>query len=836
MSLLKKTTFFLILFLLTTAFLPIKGDSNSLDIYYFNNQETLENLDVSLYSLDKDFLITLEKEEYFLNETAWFHFYLEDYSFLIEEEYLLIIDSIHFTKPLEYEFVPNSSAFYINDYGISNDLEEITNKITYATFTDRKQIKFLTKFPIKTEEIKLLKNDSFMSEDAYNLNATTSQYFISLEDDLNFNFEYFIQLTTSDGLISKLSLVNYNEIYTTGFFETLFNYNNDDLGIKYTKNLTTFKVWAPTLDALFLNLYDINDEKTSIQMQKSSDGVFSYKNYGNLLNYEYTYSFTRNKKDYEIIDPYVKYLSKNNRGLIIDLNSFSPNGFNSWNPIMKTENRADYVVYESSIKALTGFLPQTALQHRYIGLLDENLTYTNVKNESFSIGLKHLKDLGVTHLTLNDLILTDHSLSIINSDYSSINLPGNEINELKSLIKTLNDHCINVVLELNTYNNVIASLESLMPGYYYETNQAEIILNDDKAFFETSHYMANKYLETQISYLLSEFKLNGLKLNPLNALKIDYLNDEIREKSQNESFLFYGEFIENSPKITANKLISPSSLDKTRYVGFIDEDRFSLDENFLNSTSNNDLKGYILSSWSETYNTLSPDQSFKRLSYFSNLSPDKNAQIKTLQLLSYGIIVLKGGEEFGFDSMPINYEFKDGNYDLFNLYRELISFKKEHPSLKILEHSTLKNEIMYKASDGIVKYQIVSSKDLYPHILIVHNFGERQNFTLPEGLKGKEHYNRDGELNWQIVFDNLNYYEKESKFDNGSIIELQKNQSLILHSGLNKDNIIEEPIEAPKPPKQTNFIAYLLISGSLIIVLGIVVTYFILNSTKEENL
>lgn len=838
MNLFKKTMFFLILLFLTIIALPLKGETNSLDIYYFNNQETLEDLNVSLYNLDEDFLILLEKEEFLLNETLWFHFYLEDYSFSNEEEYLFVIDGINITEPLKYTFLPSFSPFYLNAYGFSNDLEEITNKVTYATFIDRKQIKFFTKFPVKITEINILKNDTFISKDDYTFNATASQYFINLNDDLDFNLEYFVELTTLDGLISSLNLVNYNEIYTTGFFETLFNYNGDDLGAKYTSNLTTFKVWAPTLNNLTLNLYSADDIKTSFSMQKSSDGVFSFKSYGNLLNYEYDYSFTRNKLLYEnIVDPYVKYISKKNRGLIIDLNSFMPPGFNSWIPALNTTNRADYVIYESSIKRLTGFLQQSNLQNRYLALTDENLTYTNVKNQSFSVGLRHLKDLGVTHLTLNDLVLTEHSLSVINNEYSSNELPGNEISELKSMIKTLNDNGINVILELNTYNNVITSLESLMPGYYYETNQAKIIKNEDKAFFETNHYMTSKYLESQISYLITEFKLKGLKLNPLNSLRIDYLNGDIREKSQNESLLFYGEFINNSPKNNSHKLNSPSSLEQTRHVGFIDDSRFKFDETFLNSTSETGLKGYILSSWSQTYNTLSPDQAFKRLNYFTNLSADINRQIKTLQLLSYGITVIKGGEEFGFyGNMSINYAFKDANFDLFNLYKELICFKKAHPSLKILEHTKLKNEVIYKVKDNLVNYQIINRKDLYPHILIVHNLGERQNFILPEGLKGYLYYNREGELNWKVDFDNLDYYKKGSIFDNNAVIKLQKHQSLILHFGLNKDNIIEEPIQTPPPPKQTNIIVYLLISGALIIISGIVVTYFILKSTKEEKL
>jgi len=63
-------------------------------------------------------------------------------------------------------------------------------------------------------------------------------------------------------------------------------------------------------------------------------------------------------------------------------------------------------------------------------------------------------------------------------------------------------------------------------------------------------------------------------------------------------------------------LSSPSSLDQVRHISAVDEDRFSLEDSFLNGTTNTSLKGYVLSTWSPTYNTLSADQSFKRFKLF----------------------------------------------------------------------------------------------------------------------------------------------------------------------------------------------------------------------------
>lgn len=44
-------------------------------------------------------------------------------------------------------------------------------------------------------------------------------------------------------------------IYSTEKFEKEFTYSGSDLGATYTPEKTTFRVWAPTADAVTLNLY-----------------------------------------------------------------------------------------------------------------------------------------------------------------------------------------------------------------------------------------------------------------------------------------------------------------------------------------------------------------------------------------------------------------------------------------------------------------------------------------------------------------------------------------------------------------------------------------------------
>ena len=45
-------------------------------------------------------------------------------------------------------------------------------------------------------------------------------------------------------------------MYSTAEFEAQYTYDGDDLGALWTKDFTTFRVWAPTADSVKVNLYE----------------------------------------------------------------------------------------------------------------------------------------------------------------------------------------------------------------------------------------------------------------------------------------------------------------------------------------------------------------------------------------------------------------------------------------------------------------------------------------------------------------------------------------------------------------------------------------------------
>ena len=81
-------------------------------------------------------------------------------------------------------------------------------------------------------------------------------YTLELEQPLDLYSSYTL---TYDGQDYGVKLPN---IYSTEEFEADYTYEGDDLGATWTAEKTTFRVWAPTADAVRVNLYESGTEGT----------------------------------------------------------------------------------------------------------------------------------------------------------------------------------------------------------------------------------------------------------------------------------------------------------------------------------------------------------------------------------------------------------------------------------------------------------------------------------------------------------------------------------------------------------------------------------------------
>ena len=89
----------------------------------------------------------------------------------------------------------------------------------------------------------------------------------------------------------------------------VFLYNGDDLGLSYTKEQSTFKVFAPTAMDVRINIYDNleGDNKTTYLLKEENHGVWTIKINENLLGKFYAFNVlavTRVSWRVDVVDPY----------------------------------------------------------------------------------------------------------------------------------------------------------------------------------------------------------------------------------------------------------------------------------------------------------------------------------------------------------------------------------------------------------------------------------------------------------------------------------------------------------------------------------------------------
>lgn len=222
-------------------------------------------------------------------------------------------------------------------------------------------------------------------------------YLISVERPLDLTKNYNILF---DGNEYKIIMPN---IYSTESFEEQYTYTGTDLGATWSSDKTSFRVWAPTAEAVKVNLYVSGTEGTDdlleeIPMQADVNGTWIAEKEGDANGIYYTYTVTINGEETEACDPYARTTGVNGkRAMIIDLASTNPQGWESDANPHAGENITDAVIYELHVRDLSSD-ESAGIQNvgKFLGVIETGTT----TESGIPTGLDHIKDLGITHLHL----------------------------------------------------------------------------------------------------------------------------------------------------------------------------------------------------------------------------------------------------------------------------------------------------------------------------------------------------------------------------------------------------------------------------------------------------
>lgn len=391
--------------------------------------------------------------------------------------------------------------------------------------------------------------------------------------------------------------VSMNKILGSSYFDEQLAYDGDDLGATYTKEKTTFKVWAPTATSVNLKLYESGDRDDlleTVAMKQQDKGVWVCEKQGDLNGVYYTYEVTVAGKTNEAVDLYARTTGVNgNRGMVIDLASTNPEGFeNDVRPEFK--NDTDAVIYELHVRDLSSDASAN-IQNvgKFLGLTEKGTKTA----DGLPTGLDHILDLGVTHIQIMpsyDYATVDESkldtpqfnwgydpknYNVPEGSYSTDPYHGEvRVKEMKQMIQTLHENGIRVNMDVvynHTFNIVDSNFQKTVPDYYYRKN-GDSYTNGSGCGNETAsdRAMVRKYIVDSVVYWATEYHIDGFRFDLMAVHDMDTMNAVVEALAKiDPTIMVYGEGWNGGESgLEVGKRMLKSNMKQVEKVGAFNDD------------------------------------------------------------------------------------------------------------------------------------------------------------------------------------------------------------------------------------------------------------------------
>ena len=341
-----------------------------------------------------------------------------------------------------------------------------------------------------------------------------------------------------------------------------------ELGALYSKEKTEFRVWAPEADGARVQLYKTCKDETPYRrmpMEKGRDGVWSKTAFGDLNGVYYTYVMTYDGIEQEAVDIYARSAGVNGvMGMVIDTKECDPAGWEKQDYV-KLEKYTDACLYELHVRDFSiDKSGNFCYKGRFLAFIEKGL----VNAAGDSIGIDHIKELGVTHVHLMpcfDYSTVDESdvhrpqfnwgydpqnYNAPEGSYSTDPFNGKtRVAEFKRLVYALHKEGIGVVMDV-VYNHTAATADSnfnkIYPKYYYRLwgENGEYFSNGSGCGNElaTERKMVRKFIVDSLCYWAKEYKIDGFRFDLMGLYDIETLNIISQKlKEINPNVLLYGE-------------------------------------------------------------------------------------------------------------------------------------------------------------------------------------------------------------------------------------------------------------------------------------------------------
>ena len=408
-------------------------------------------------------------------------------------------------------------------------------------------------------------------------------------------------------------------------------------------------------------------------------------------------------------------------------------------------------------------------------------------------GISAIKDLGISHiqfLPIYDYASVVEAKPSFNWGYDPKNFnapegsystkpaePTNRITELKTMVQSLHDNGIRVIMDV-VYNHVwdagSFSQEQLVPGYFFRTTTTGELANGTGVGNETASErpMVRKFIVDSIKYWASEYNLDGFRFDLMGIHDITTMQQVRAELTKiDPTIIILGEgwnMGDILPSAQKAAQINASSLPGISM--FNDQIRDSLKGSVFDSgdrgwatgkyASIDGVKAGIVGNIlfdrfvNGVWTTLDPGQSVNyveahdNLSLYDKLKASKRGSSEALlgtyhrlatsvAILAQGMPFIQAGQEFlrskngdensykSSDAVnSLKWNSRATNIASVNYYKALFAIRKAHPAFRMDTAAAVKANLTFlNVVDPLIGYSIngQAAGDSWNTIVVIHN-------------------------------------------------------------------------------------------------------------------
>lgn len=512
------------------------------------------------------------------------------------------------------------------------------------------------------------------------------------------------------------------------------------LGADYSKNATSFRVFAPNREKIDLVITDDYKKvrRNIYPMKKDEMGIFSLVLKGDYDGYFYNYIVD---DEYEVTDPYAYSASINSMySAVINLEDTNPSGFKESNHINIDENEA--IIYEMSVKNYTAEESSGVVNRgKFLGLTESGTKFAGLKT-----GIDNIEDLGVSHvqlLPIYDFVTVDedHGKFFDDDNYNwgydpelyfspegsyatNPKDPKSRVKEAKEMVKAFHDRGIGVIMDVvfnHTFKTIDSNLNTLAPKYYHRTNEDDSFSNGSGCGNELASEkpFVRKLIIDSLVHWAKEYKIDGFRFDLMALLDLETIKIALEElKKINPNIIIYGEpWMALSSSLQYDQQIRKGRQRSNGFGVFNDDFRDAI-KGDVNSygkgyiqgifSNKSEIEDGIAGSFVRNDGTGFTDDASETINYFNchdnliiydklAISLDNTDDIDSYVKLALGLVMLSFGKPFIYEGNEFNHskkndansyrsplsvnsiewEDKKNNMSLFKYTKELISLRKE---------------------------------------------------------------------------------------------------------------------------------------------------------------